>query len=381
MIKKLHFPCLFCVLFIISFVIKLNFVEARTIKKEIIPITEKDFIKPIWHPDDIIINAGELGRYRFSAEITLELPENVTIRPALIKLLNDIQQDFNTPVIIMSGYLSQQQSIYLWAKWMNDHTEHIKALNEKGLKSWGDWVWQSQQIPGCFQIVNKHQTGDAVDFYWQGLDFQTTAKRDAMSALINAIGGSRKYSDAEREKYNIPEGDNNILKVIGYMPGEKTSLFNPWGYSYFHVEYQPSEMPPKPDFNNIGKRLSSMEDAEFVYKKDEIILIEDRDYLYIAKVMEDSHANNLEVKAYIMCDEIRKRLGETIPKSKIFTRRTYPKDGWGTRKVILEYFYNGDWIYSTDVVEFEDYFVIPNQDGNELKVTFQDVRFPVPRIH
>ncbi len=98
------------------------------IKKEIIPITEKDFIKPIWHPDDVIINAGELGRYRFSSETILELPENITIRPALIKLLNDIQQEFNTSVIVMSGYLSQQQCMYLWAKWMNDHFEHIKSF-------------------------------------------------------------------------------------------------------------------------------------------------------------------------------------------------------------------------------------------------------------
>lgn len=375
--KRLYFPCLLCVLLIIN----LSFTEARTIKREIMPITEKDFIKPIWHPDDIIINAGDLGRYRFSAEITLELPENITIRPALIKLLNDIQKEFNTPVIVMSGYLSQQQSIYLWAKWMNDHVEHIKALNEKGLKSWGEWVWQSQQIPGCFQIVNKHQIGDAVDFYWQGLDFQTEAKRDAFVSLINALGGSRKYNDTEREKYNIPQGDNNILRTIGYMTGEKVSLFNPWGYSYFHVEYQPSEMPPKPDFNSIGRKLSPIEDAEFVYKKDEIIFVEDKDFLYLAKVMEDSNTNDLEVKAYIICDEIRKKLGERIPKNKISTRRTYPKDGWGTRKVILEYFYNGEWIYSSDVLEFEDYYIVPNHDGKELKVSLQDVRFPIPRIH
>ncbi len=183
-----------------------------------------------------------------------------------------------------------------------------------------------------------------MDFYWQGLDFQTEAKRDAMVALINAIGGLRKYSEAEREKYNIPEGNNNIFRVIGYMPGERASLFNPWGYSYFHVEYQPSEMPPKSDFSNIGKKLSSVEDAEFVYKKDEIILIEDKDSLYIAKVIEDSPINDLEVRIYIMCDEIRQKLGDRVPKSKIFTRRTYPINGWGTRKVILEYFHNGDWI-------------------------------------
>jgi hypothetical protein len=372
--------------FLLCFVVLLLFVyyndiEAQTVKN-IIPITSEDFVKPIWHPDDVIINAGTLGRYRFSVDTTdLELPGNVKIRPELIKFLNDLQREFNTSMIIMTGYRPQEQNLYLWAKCLADNTKCVKALNEKELKSWDEWISASQQCTKNFPLCTKHQTGDAVDFYWKGLDFQNEKKRDLIVALLNEIGGLRKYTDEERERYSIARDDDNLLKIVAYMPGENVNIFNPQGLCYFHVEYQSSEIPPKPNVDMIGVKLSPQEELALTYKSGEYVLIKYEDFLYPARVAENSDVNALEVNIYIFCDEIRNKLGDKISKNLVHTRRTEPKDGWGKQKVMLEYISDGEWKPAMDVLEFEDYYVVPNQDGDPLTVSIKNVRFPIAKIH
>jgi len=372
--------------FILCFVVLLLFVccndiEAQTVKN-IIPITSEDFVKPIWHPDDVIINAGTLGRYRFAVDTTdLELPDNVKIRPELIKFLNDLQREFNTSMIIMTGYRPQEQNLYLWAKCLSDNTKCVKTLNEKELKSWDEWIIASQQCTKNFPLCSKHQTGDAVDFYWKGLDFQNEKKRDLILALLNEIGGSRKYTAEERQRYNIAPDDDNLLKIVAYMSGENVSILNPQGLCYFHVEYQSSEIPPKPNADMIGVKLSPQEELELSYKSGEYVLIEYEDFLYPARVAENSDVNALEVNIYIFCDEIRNNLGDKISKNLIHTRRTEPKDGWGKQKVMLEYISDEEWKPAMDVLEFEDSYVVPNQDGDPLTVSIKNVRFPIAKIH
>lgn len=376
-------PTVFFVHIIVAmlFVISAISAQSKLARDELQPITAEDFIRPIWHQEDVIINAGDLGRYRFSASADYQLPQGVRIRLELIKLLNDLQEEFNTPVIVMSGYRSQQQDAFLWAKWLDDNVNYVKMLNEKGFKSWEEWVSASQRLPGAPSITSKNQTGDAVDFYWRGLSLQTERKKDIMVELINEIGGKHKYTDEERSKYNIAPGDNNLFKVIGYMPGERASIYNPWGRSYFHVEYQPSDMPPKPSIDMIGTRLSAKEDMEFAYKNGEVVLIQEKDFMYLAKVTEDSEINDIEVRVHIFCDEIREKIGDKVPKSRILTRRREPEGGWGTREVMVEYFSDGEWKFATDVIEFEDYYLVPNQDGSKLKVECKDIRIPIPKVH
>ena len=375
----LKFSCFFIVLLLL---IGYGNVQAETGKLNIIPITSEDFVKPIWHPDDAIINAGELGRYRFSIdEPDLEIPGNVKIRPELINLLNNLQKEFNTPMIIMSGYRPQHQDIYLWARWLNDNPKAVKSLNKEGFKSWKEWLNASKSVTKIFPLCTKHQTGDAVDFYWKGLDFQTEKKRSIMLALVNELGGSRKYTEEDRERYGIASGDDNLLKITAYMPGENVNILNPRGYSYFHVEYQPSEFPPKSSIDKICTRLSEKDDLGLVYKSGEYALVQEKDFLYLARVVEDSGINDLEVSIYIFCDEIREKLGDKISKSLIHTRRTEPKEGWGNRKVMLEYLSNNEWKSAADVLEFEEYYIVPNQDGSQLTISIKNVRFPIAIIH
>ena len=373
----------FLLCFLIGFLLIINYngVQAQT-ARTIMSINSEDFVKPLWHPDDAIINTGILGRYRFSIDTTeLELPSDIKIRPELIKLLNDLQKEFNTPMIIMSGYRSQGQDLYLWASWLSNNYKCVKALNEKEPKSWEEWVNASQQFTKHFPICTKHQTGDAVDFYWKGLDFQTEKKRNIIVDLINEIGGSRKYTEEEREKFGIGKDNDNLIKVVAYSLGENVNILNPKGLSYFHAEFQPSEFPLKPSIDKIGIKLSPQEELTLVYKSGEYFLIEYMDFLYPARVVEDSDVNAIEVSNYIFCDEVRDKLGDKISKNIIHTRRVEPRDGWGKQKVMLEYVSDGEWKSAMDALEFEDYFIIPNQDGNQLTISIKNVRFPVAKIH
>lgn len=372
---------LLCLLIGFLLLINNNVIQAQTVKTTI-PITTEDFIKPIWHPDDAIINTGTLGKYRFSLDKTeLELPADVKIRPELIKLLNDLQKEFNTAMIITSGYRSQEQDLYLWASWLVNNTKCVKELNEKELRSWEEWINASQKFTKYFPICTKHQTGDAVDFYWKGLDFQTDKKREIIVSLINELGGSRKYAEEEREKFGIGREDDSLLKIVAYSPRENVNILNPKGLCYFHVEFQPSEFPPRTSIDNIGVKLSPQQEIALVYKSGEYIIIEYRDFLYPARVVEDSDINTLDVSAYIFCDEIREKFGDKISKNIIHTRRVEPIEGWGKRKVMLEYLSDGEWESAMDALEFEDYFIIPGQDGNQLTISIKNVRFPVAKIH
>lgn len=357
-------------------------IYAQTGKTRIIPITSEDFIKPIWHSKDAIVNAGNIGRYKFSIDTgELAIPDNVKIRPELIKLLNDLQKEFNTSMIIMSGYRSQEQDIYLWANWLSDNTKYIKMLNEKGLKDWDEWVNNSVELSKIFPICSKHQTGDAVDFYWKDLDFKTEKKRDLMIALINELAGSRKYTGEDRNMFAIPKDDDNLLKVVAYMPNEVVSILNPKGVCYFHVEYQPSPIPQKPSVEVIGKKMTDQEELALLYKNGEYVLIEYDDFLYPARIMADSGVDALDVDLYIFCDQIRKELGDRISKNYIHARRAEPEEGWGKTKVMIEYLKDEEWESAMDVLEYEDYFLVPDDNQGQFTIPIKDVRFPVARIH
>ena len=90
------------------------------------PITVLNFIQHIPPRDNIVLNAGELGEYRFSEDANpYELPA-VKIRPELVNLLNKLQDEFNTPMIITSGYRTQVHNRYLWAKWLSENPKHIQ---------------------------------------------------------------------------------------------------------------------------------------------------------------------------------------------------------------------------------------------------------------
>ena len=350
-----------------------------SVNKELPTIVPEMFFHPLLLREDVIINAGELGRYSFSEDTThtYDAVRHIRIRPELVDLLNELQAIFQHPMLITSGYRSQQHQIYLWAKWISDRPEEVRALNEKNYATWAEWVNASQDLPRCPSLRSKHQTGDAVNFYWATLDFDSEKQRRLLTGLIREAGGTRDYTPEERIQFGIPDDDNYLLEVMGHPSNKDIKEDKTSRRAHFHVVYRPSESPAMPSIDRIGARLTPDEEEKYLYSRGEILLIADEHYGYFAKVTADTHLNNSEVSIRFFAEEIGKKLGNTVSINAIVTTREKPENGWGTQKVLLEYFDRKAWIFSKDVTVFEDYYLLPESISGERKVPFNKVRIPI----
>lgn len=356
----------------------LNCAHTDSVDKELPPIIPQMFFHPLPLRDDVIINAGELGRYRFSEDITdaYDASRHIRIRPEFVDLLNELQAIFKHPILITSGYRSQQHQIYLWAKWLSDRPAEVRALNKKNYATWAEWVNASQDLSGCPSLRSKHQTGDAVNFYWKTLTLDSEKQRRLLTGLIREAGGTRDYTPEERIQFGIPDDDNYLLEVIGHFPNKDIKEDNTSRRAYFHVVYRPSESPTMPSIERIGTRLSAAEQEKYLYLEGEILLIEDERYEYFAEVIEDIRLNDSEVSVRFFVNEIAKKLGDTISINAVVTKREKPENGWGTQQILLEYFDGKTWILSEDVTVFEDHYLLPESVNSEREIPFNKVRIP-----
>ncbi len=112
--------------------------------------------------------------------------------------------------------------------------------------------------------------------------------------------------------------------------------------------------------------------------KQEIVLIEDDDFMYLAKVLNEYSESDAQIQVYIFNDNIRKKKGDLISNSDLAAKRTEPEKGWGTRQLALQYFWDEEWVYSENVVEFEDYYLIPIGEGKDREIKLKHIRFPIP---
>ena len=349
-------------------------IHTDSVNKTLAPIIPQMFFHPQPIRDDIVLNAGKLGRYRFAEDThTYDGSNNISICPELVDLLNELQAIFKHPIIIISGYHSQQHQIYLWAKWLSDRPAKVCALNKKDYPTWEEWINASQALPGCPSFQSKHQTGDAVNFYWMTLDFGSKKERRLLTGLISEVGGTRDYTSEERAQFQIPEDDNYVLEVSAH----KLEAGNHSGKAYFHVVFRPSEFPDMPIIDHIGSHIASDEDVKFLYSTGEILLIKADDYGYFAEVTKDTQLNDSEVFVQFFAKNIAKKLGDKIPINAVVTKREKPENGWGTQKVLLEYFDGKAWNFSKDVTEFQDHYLLPKSKNNERKIPLHKVRVPI----
>ena len=512
------------------------------------PVIPEVFFQPPSSEKDVIIDAGPLGRYRFSG--TTEMPDVPLhiVRQELVDLLNELQRTLKQPIQITAGYRSRQHQIYLWAMWLSEHPEHIATLNQQSHPTWEAWVEASQTLQGCPSLQSKHQTGEAVDFYWETLNADSDAQRIAQ---IREAGGTRDYTDEERQRFSIPDDDNALFAVTAQPAGTA-------GRTTFQVVYQPSKMPAMPNIDRIGTLLKpsepppetedlltltnpessftvslktdsptytvgdlleleiqSTEDAyitvlnensagtlsilfpnaydrrnrlragrayaipdkdsdfEFYldrpgverlkviafssrrysegftrlfktelnaesqpfwywegsniqktekliidylhqidpaewaednlaigvretddtqqqpnvippdYKLGDIVYIKDGKNRYFGEVTAEVAEDAEEVAVDIFNEDIRKKLGDTVSAELVIGRRAEPPSGWGIHKVMLSFYRDGKWTFTTDVVVFEDHYLLPARiDGEPVqgsrKVGLGEVRIPIP---
>ena len=224
-----------------------------------IPITPEMFLQPNPPRDDVIIDAGTLGKYQFAADTEPpDVPPHI-VRQELVDLLNALQRVFKQPMLITSGYHSRQHQTYLWAKWLSEHPEHIAELNRQEHPTWEAWVQASQDLPNCPQLQSKHQTGEAVDFYWETLNFNAVEQRQQLTQQILETGGTRNYTPEERQRFKIPDDDNYLFAVTAHPENETENTETPSGRAYFHVVYRPSATPMMPTVDKIGRLLTPSE--------------------------------------------------------------------------------------------------------------------------
>ena len=214
---------------------------------QLTPVTREMFFTNLPTEGDIIIDAGTLGEYLFSAAPqTANVPKHV-IRQELVDLLNEIQLLFKEPIKIDVGYRSPEQHIYQWAKWLRDNPNIIATLNDENHANWEAWVKASQELKGSPHLQSKHQTGEAVTFVRSGDKSQSNAARDLLVEHIREMGGKREYTAAERTLYNLPNNANYLFNVEGIVNGQDLQ---------FYIEYIPSEKPPIPTIDQIGGYVS-----------------------------------------------------------------------------------------------------------------------------
>ena len=186
---------------------------------------------------DVILNAGELGYYRFTDDQNL-LPEAdlAKIRPELLDLIRALRQE-RIGFQIIDGLRTPQHNIYRWAAWLSEHPRQLKMLNARGYQSWGEWIAASQTIPGCVSLQSKHQIGDAAEITWTGLETTTERHRDLITELdrdlITELGGK--------------SGGTPLFKTIAVENKGKPA---------YRIVYQLSEAPPMPDPNQIGTQFN-----------------------------------------------------------------------------------------------------------------------------
>ena len=361
------------------------------------PITSEMFFHQVSHQGEIVIDAGTLGRYRFSPPQSPDIPHHI-IRQELIDLLNTLQGIFKQPMHIIDGYRSQQHQIYLWAKWCSEHPEQITALNAKTHATWEAWVQASQALPGCPPLQSKHQTGEAVNFYWETLAIDSDEQRLSLTEQIRKAGGVRDYTPAQRTQFNIPAADNYLFAVTAHPAGKAGPGENSAGRAYFHVEHQPSAGPAMPRINDIGALVALPEpppapvpppapppapeppptpEPPPVYTRGEILVIEAEGYKYYAEVTADTKRSATEVPIRFFVETIRQKVGDKTPANTVVGKREKPQNGWGSQKILLQYFDGQQWIVSKNVTVFEDHYLLPESIVGERKLSLNQVRIPI----
>ena len=113
----------------------------------------------------------------------------------------------------------------------------------------------------------------------------------------------------------------------------------------------------------------------------------DGKYAYLAQLTDPDNQDTEKVAVHIFNETLRKAHGDTLPKNWIIQERTEPKAGWGHRQIMLSFYRNEKWTFTTDVTVHEDHYLLPKQlNGNEApiqgdrEVGFGEVRIPIPVI-
>lgn len=130
------------------------------------------------------------------------------------------------------------------------------------------------------------------------------------------------------------------------------------------TDKKPVETPPTP--------------ASYRFKKNDTLLVKVKDYLYFAKVAEDTKTSAKEVPVEFFIHEINIIAGNRVLLNAVQAKREKPKDGWGSHKVTIEYYDGTAWETVSDVFVFEDFYLLPESVPGERRIGLDKIRIPNP---
>lgn len=163
-------------------------------------------------------------------------------------------------------------------------------------------------------------------------------------------------------------------KIVTYLHQMKST---DWAVASQTIEVREVRQPDPPP--NLDLPIVIPPD----YRKGDPVYVKDGNYMYFAKVTSEVDESSKTVAVDIFNEGLRNKLGDTVFMELVLGRRVEPESGWGNRLVMLSFYRNGKWTFTTDAVIFEEYFLLPEivdkkpvQGSREVKLS--DARIPIP---
>ena len=119
--------------------------------------------------------------------------------------------------------------------------------------------------------------------------------------------------------------------------------------------------------------------VSYRYKKNDILLVKVKNYIYFAKVSDDTITTAKEVPVQFFIREINLIAGNNVVLNAVQAKWEKPKDGWGSQKVTIEYYDGTEWKTVSDVLVFEDFYLLPESVQGERRIGIDKIRIPTPQ--
>ena len=242
---------------------------------------------------------------------------------------------------------------------------HISTDAHLVLLNWDGAGELQQLIPNDFQPTSLWKAGQHA-FPGGDADFGIFAnapgtERSKLLAFQNAEDSRAVASIFQTEAVTAEE------KILEYLQSMNST---DWAEAQLEVSIREPERPV-PD-----RELLDVNAENIVY-------IKHGGDMYLARRLETRYGEVGTTVVHIFNAELREELGDTIAAELVLDRRTEPAQGWGNRRVMLSFYRDGKWSFTTDVVVFETYYELPERiDGKRVRdsriVGFGEVRFPIP---